>query len=163
MDGFRKFNGEEIDNLKEYILEYLNKNPNNKVFIGCDSQRIKRKTFYAVVICFYNPSEGEGKGAHVIFKKEVYLNRLDFFSRLMGEINKLVEISFWIQKELQWDEYLNPEQKRLEVHMDLNPDPKHKSNQLYHYGIGYVKGLGFLPKAKPYSWAATYAANLIVR
>jgi predicted RNase H-related nuclease YkuK (DUF458 family) len=54
--------------------------------------------------------------------------------------------------------------RHLEVHIDVNPDPKHKSNVAVKEALGWVKGsLGLDAKIKPHSFAATHAADHAVR
>jgi len=54
--------------------------------------------------------------------------------------------------------------RHLEIHLDVNPDPKHKSSVAVKEALGYVKGtLGLDAKIKPASFAATHAADHAVR
>jgi predicted RNase H-related nuclease YkuK (DUF458 family) len=54
--------------------------------------------------------------------------------------------------------------RHLEIHLDINPDPKHKSNIAVKEALGYVKGTtGLDAKIKPESFAATHAADHVVR
>lgn len=47
----------------------------------------------------------------------------------------------------------------FETHLDLNKDKRYKSNSVVGAAIGYVKGLGLIPKIKPDAPAATAAAH----
>jgi predicted RNase H-related nuclease YkuK (DUF458 family) len=52
----------------------------------------------------------------------------------------------------------------MEVHLDINPNPKHKSSIAVKEALGWVKGsLGIDAKIKPDSFAATHAADHVVR
>jgi predicted RNase H-related nuclease YkuK (DUF458 family) len=52
----------------------------------------------------------------------------------------------------------------MEIHLDLNPSPNHKSNIAVKEAIGWVRGsFGFDPMIKPESFAATHAADHAVR
>ena len=54
--------------------------------------------------------------------------------------------------------------RHMEVHLDINPDPKHKSNVAVKEALGWVKGsLNLDAKIKPASFAATHAADHAVR
>jgi predicted RNase H-related nuclease YkuK (DUF458 family) len=53
--------------------------------------------------------------------------------------------------------------RRLEVHLDLNPDTIHASNVVTSEALGWVRGLGIQAKIKPDSFAATTAADHFVR
>jgi predicted RNase H-related nuclease YkuK (DUF458 family) len=53
--------------------------------------------------------------------------------------------------------------RHLEIHLDVNPNPKHKSSIAVKEALGYVTGSGFIGKVKPCSWAATHAADHVAR
>ncbi len=52
----------------------------------------------------------------------------------------------------------------IEVHLDLNPDKKHVSNLITEQAIGYIRGTcNVIPLIKPEAFAASYAADRLVR
>lgn len=51
----------------------------------------------------------------------------------------------------------------LTVHIDANPVVKHKSSAYVQELVGLVMAQGFKALIKPDSWAATHAADHIVR
>ena len=54
--------------------------------------------------------------------------------------------------------------RHIEIHLDINPNPKHKSSIAVKEALGWVKGsLGLDAKIKPSSFAATHAADHAVR
>jgi predicted RNase H-related nuclease YkuK (DUF458 family) len=54
--------------------------------------------------------------------------------------------------------------RHMEIHLDINSDPKHKSNVAVKEALGWVKGsLNMDAKIKPASFAATHAADHAVR
>lgn len=74
---FKKFGGELIEDIVDYIKNYLNqkdkgdtdlkRSSNIKIAIGCDSKTKGRKYTYAITIVFYNDFKRDG--AHVVFKR----------------------------------------------------------------------------------------------
>jgi predicted RNase H-related nuclease YkuK (DUF458 family) len=70
---FKKFGGEQIEDVVEHILEYIkyqskdNPNSNVQICIGCDSQSKSRSIIYALTIVLYD--DYKHKGAHYIFKR----------------------------------------------------------------------------------------------
>jgi len=62
---FKKFGGEFIPDIIEYLKEYINQEPNVTISLGCDSVQKRRKTIYAITIMLYNTDIKNG--AHVIF------------------------------------------------------------------------------------------------
>jgi predicted RNase H-related nuclease YkuK (DUF458 family) len=54
--------------------------------------------------------------------------------------------------------------RHFEVHIDINPNPRYKSNVAVKEALGYVKGnLGIDAKIKPDAFAAMHAADHLVR
>jgi predicted RNase H-related nuclease YkuK (DUF458 family) len=51
----------------------------------------------------------------------------------------------------------------LTVHIDANPSEKHMSSRYLQELVGMVVGQGFKALWKPDSWAATHAADHVVR
>lgn len=51
----------------------------------------------------------------------------------------------------------------LTVHIDANPVVAHKSSQYVQELVGLVLGQGFKALIKPESWAASHAADHVVR
>jgi uncharacterized protein len=50
----------------------------------------------------------------------------------------------------------------MEVHADINTNPSFKSNDAFKEAMGYITGMGFTFRAKPYAFASTSCANKIV-
>ena len=54
--------------------------------------------------------------------------------------------------------------RHFEVHLDLNTNPKHKSNLAVKEALGLVLGrLGFDAKLKPEAWASSTAADKLAQ
>ena len=135
----------------EYIKSYLSSNKNTDILIGCDSQNRGFYTIYAVVLALYT----QGKGAHVIYNKFKTDRERDHSTRLMKEV--------WFSIELA-NELLEsglPRAKFIDV--DLNPNPKYKSNDVINAAVGWVQGLGYTVRHKGDSPMMTYAADLLVK
>ena len=140
----------EID-LIEYIKQYLAENENIDIFIGCDSQNTNVMTLYATVIVLYKP----GKGGHVLYVKEDCPKILDRFTRLWSEVEKSITVAEYLK--------LHGIQRPTYIDIDLNPDPRYKSNQVLRSAMGYVEGMGYIPRCKPNAVAASYAADDLVK
>ena len=148
---FRKLNcGNEV-NIVPYIKNYILENPGIEILIGCDSQNDKRQTHYAIVIGLYTP----GKGAHVLYSKFSTRMESDSVSRLLNEVWYSVEVAESIRNEIgevaKW------------IDIDLNPDPKYKSNQALNSAVGIVTGMGYKVRHKGNSPLMTYAADHLVK
>jgi predicted RNase H-related nuclease YkuK (DUF458 family) len=72
--------------------------------------------------------------------------------RMLNEVRKVCEL--YTQLAPFIDEY------DIEIHLDINMDPKHGSNCAASEAAGYVLGVtGIEPKLKPESWAASFGAD----
>ena len=47
--------------------------------------------------------------------------------------------------------------------MDLNPDPKYKSNEVFRQAVGMVEGMGYNVRYKTLGPIATYCADHLVK
>ena len=136
-----------IDYVKNYVKEY----PETELLIGCDSQNRKRETVYATVVGMYRP----GKGAHVIYSRYVIGRERSETSRLLNEVWNSLEVAEYLKSELgitaKW------------IDIDLNPDPKFKSNEALASAVGMVIGIGYNVRHKGNSPVMTYAADALVK
>ena len=142
-------NGNKID-LIPYVKEFLSKNTNTTIFIGSDSQNT-RSTTYAIVIVLHNP----GKGGHVLYAKNTVPVITDRFTRLWKEVEYSLQTANFLVN--------NGVQKPAFIDIDLNPDPKYKSNQVLRAALGYVESMGYTPRCKPEAMVATYVADAICK
>jgi predicted RNase H-related nuclease YkuK (DUF458 family) len=149
--NFRKIQSKEEFDLVEYLNDYLLTYPNVEVLVGCDSQNHANKTVYALVVALYHT----GKGAHVIFNRfSTELERVRSV-RLLSEVWKAIEVAEIIRKETYADvKYID---------IDLNPDPRYKSNEVFRQAVGMVEGMGYEVRYKTLGPIATYAADNLVR
>lgn len=96
---FKKFGGEFIPDIIEYLRDYIEKEPNITISLGCDSVQKRRKTIYAITIMIYNTDFKNG--AHVVFFRENINKVRDNFDRLHREAQYVHEIGEFLQKELE--------------------------------------------------------------
>jgi predicted RNase H-related nuclease YkuK (DUF458 family) len=152
MKEFTTLTGQKIDNLVEYIRNYLLERENVEILIGADSQSYRNyKTVYGVVIALYQ----KGKGAHVLCSKETVPIEKNTSTRLLSEVWKSIQIAEYLKEnELPKPKYID---------IDLNPDPKYKSNQVLRQAVGLVEGMGYQVRYKQLGAMTTYAANHLVR
>jgi predicted RNase H-related nuclease YkuK (DUF458 family) len=139
--------------------------PQSSVYIGCDSIRYKKKVKgrnqwfarYTTVVVIHMDSS---KGCKIFYKTEVlpdYGQKTEsLFNRMITETNFAVEVAQEIIPVLG--------DRHLEIHLDINTEVQHKSQMALDAARGYVRGvLGIEPKVKPDGWAATHAADHLVK
>ena len=144
------YSGIEVD-LNEYIKEYMDLNNEVEILIGCDSQNQGEHTTYAIVVALYKP----GKGAHVLYRKWKTEREFTRSIRLLNEVWYAVETAEFMReagiKKPKW------------IDIDLNPDPRYKSNEVFRQAVGMVEGMGYEVRYKSLGPIATYAADHLVK
>ena len=135
----------------------LNSSPQSSVYIGCDSIRFrKNKQWYAkysTVIIVHMDSK---KGCRLYHESVDMPDYGNLKQRLLMEVQLAVAAATEVIEVIG--------NRHMEVHLDINPDPRHKSNVAVKEALGWVKGsLNLDAKIKPASFAATHAADHAVR
>ena len=150
MEYKRLYDNQKVD-LIQYVREWLMIKPNAEVLIGCDSQNRRHYTIYAIVIGLYR----KGKGAHVLYSRFLTNRERENIVRLLNEVWHSVEVAEKLKTELgvkaEW------------IDIDLNPDPKYRSNQALASAVGIVTGMGYKVRHKGNSPVMTYAADHLVK
>jgi predicted RNase H-related nuclease YkuK (DUF458 family) len=210
---FKRFGGDYIPDIIEYIKDFLKEDPTATITVGCDSIQKRRKTVYANTIMFYNTDIK--KGAHVVFFRESCAKVRDNQERLYKEAQWLHDIGTYLDKELSEfyvrKDLTETEMKRykfhllkcageysyvpshreedvmrnlilthadkltprlVDLHVDFNPFEgninekgirKNKSFAAYKAYAPWLRGMGFRTWAKPMAFAATSAADLLLK
>jgi predicted RNase H-related nuclease YkuK (DUF458 family) len=150
MEYKRLFDGQKVD-LVDYVGEYLTTKENVEILIGCDSQNFSDKTIYAIVIALYD----KGKGAHVLYRKWTTQREWTRNIRLLNEVWYAVELAEEMKAaglpKVKW------------IDIDINPDPRYKSNEVLRQAVGMVEGMGYKVRYKTLGPIATYCADHLVK
>ena len=151
-----------VDYLEKLFDEQLAKGMMLKVSVGTDSQKYGKLYKFATVILI---SLTEDLGGGVIVGRGGMIISSTYFhefkqtskelvnERMVFEVGKSVEVAYEIAPLLDLYEI------KMEVHADINPDPKHESNKALQQAVGYILGMGYEFKVKPEAWAASNAAD----
>ncbi len=124
---------------------------NSAVYIGCDSKVNGSHTLFGLVVVIHIDRH---KGGMVYGKKSVYNRRMVMFERIMREVDLAMQCAFSILDAVG--------ERSFEVHLDINPNPIHKSNRAMKQAMAYVKAQGFNCQIKPDAWAASTAADYLI-
>ena len=140
----------DIDYIKEFILQH----EDSKVYLGVDSQRVRKKKvrFAVVVAIHYNNNNGAKIFHNITYEKvdDAKLSRP--FMRMMTEVNKVTELYTQLEDVLI--------DRDFEIHLDISANVNHGSNVAHGYAKGMVWGtVGIEPIFKPESWCASCAAD----
>ena len=148
---FKKFTGEKLENISDYIKEYIRNNTGVELIIGTDSQNKGRCTTYSTVIVLYTP----GHGGHCIFRRWKTPKERVRQTRLLKEVEESINLA----NELV--ESGCPKPKYIDI--DVNPNPKFKSNEVYQAAKGWVEGSGYEVRFKTIAPLVTSVADWLVK
>lgn len=143
-----------IEEAKKAILE---SSKESSVYIGCDSIRFRKNGMwhakYSTVVIVHMDSK---RGCKLFHESQDMPDFGNLKQRLLNEVQFAVMTATEILDVLG--------DRHMEIHLDINPNPKHKSSVAVKEALGWVKGsLGLDAKIKPSSFAATHAADHAVR
>lgn len=165
---FKNFNGEDIE-INNYLKQQIENDPSLTISVGCDSRQIGGKTVFVIALVFH--SAIYCYGAHVIYSKLSYKKIKDTFQKLWKEVELLYQAGEFISKNLDDIGYKKPYNKGenykfyykpVDLHIDINPNKNFLSYRLHSTATSWLKGCGYKTFSKPYSFAATSAADHIV-
>lgn len=143
---------------EQEVIKFMeNMSPETKIYLGADSEKVKKngKIFavYTVVIVIHI----EGcKGCKVFAESSV---EEDYdkdpskpFTRMMKEAEKVAELHARF-KDIFYD-------YEIEIHIDINTKKNSGSNIALQAALGFIQGTtGVRPIPKPNAWSASYAAD----
>jgi predicted RNase H-related nuclease YkuK (DUF458 family) len=148
---FSKLSSNVKVDLCMYINEYMEQHPDTEIMIGCDSQNYAESTIYAVVVALYK----KGKGAHLLYRRWKTSKEYTRSTRLLTEVWNAIETA-----ELMRGSGLP---KPIWIDVDLNPDQRYKSNEVFRQAIGMVEGMGYKVRYKSMGPMVTYAADHLIK
>lgn len=147
----REFNLEEV---KTYIRQ---SSPETKVYLGADSERVKvGDHWYAdytlAVVVHIDGNHGCKIFGSIERERDWDQKASKPSMRLMQEVYKVSDLFHQLADVL--------EDRHVEVHLDINPSERYKSNAVVQQAVGYIKGTCNIDaQVKPRAFAASYAAD----
>jgi len=155
---WRKLDGARItrpieDEVRSVLVREKEMGHELKVCIGTDSQVKGREIEWATVIVFIR----KGKGGFIYIHNEVTHKKLSVKERMLTEVAKSIEVAYSLCRLFTIYDV------DMELHADINTNPNFKSNDALKEAMGYIMGMGFVFKAKPYAFASSSCANKVVQ
>lgn len=147
----RKINLEEV---KTFIEA---QGPDTKIYLGCDSERMRidgkwHADYILAIVVHINGNNGCKIFGEVQRERDYDQKQERPRFRLMNEVYKVSELYLKLSDVL--------EDRHVEVHLDINPNEMHGSSCVINEAIGYIKGTcNVIPLVKPKAFAASYAAD----
>lgn len=148
---WKTMNGKKVESLAQVLRDLVSEAPRD-IHIGTDSQQDGKVTQFVTVVVVLLP----GKGGRAFYTKETVPRIKSLRERLLQEVSTSVQLGLELSPFL-------PEGNDLTIHVDANPNVKFKSSEYVQELAGYVVGQGFKTLLKPDSWAATHAADHVVK
>ena len=148
------FNQAQVEEIVDLLISL---GQDTKIYLGCDSVRYRKNDrwharYATVAIVHMNGKNGCRIFSHVDHEPDYDLKKNRPKMRMMNEVSKVCQL--YTQLAPFIDEF------EVEIHLDINTDPKHGSNCAANEAAGYVLGMtGIEPKLKPESWAASFGAD----
>ncbi len=143
----------DLDEVRDFVN---NCGPNTKIYLGCDSEKIKIGNYwyadYIIAIVVHLDSKHGCKiFGQVVRERDYDQSKSRPRMRLMNEVYKVAEMYLKLAAIIDVD---------IEVHLDINPQEEYNSNIVINEAIGYIKGMcNVIPLVKPKAFAASYAAD----
>ena len=143
-----------LDEVKTFIESQT---PETKIYLGCDSERVKIGTeWYAdyvlAIVVHVNGNNGCKIFGEVQRERDYDKKQNRPRYRLMNEVYKVSEMYLKLADVL--------EGREVEVHLDINPNEMHGSSCVINEAVGYIRGVcNVVPFVKPNAFAASYAAD----
>jgi predicted RNase H-related nuclease YkuK (DUF458 family) len=150
---FKTGSGEIIEDFDEVVKRIKEKmaEGTNIVAVGCDSQKVKRRTVFVSAIGILNP---DNNGGIFFTKKIIERKKYSLIEKLYKEATIIVELCNKLTEN-------GIEPDRVEAHSDVGFNGK---SSLYLKGIvGMIAAYGFKTKIKPLSWASNSIADKVSR
>lgn len=142
--------GDQIEN-KEFnkkVKELIDRG--SRVYVGTDSMIRGDKCIFATVIAFHNNEKNIAK----YYYKKFNLECPDYKNlkiKITEEVNLSVQAA---QKVLECAPGTD-----VEIHVDIGTNKENKTRSMMNVVSGWVSGMGFVLKVKPYSWASSSIAD----
>lgn len=135
----------DIEEVREFIK---NSSEGSAIYVGCDSRQFRSKTIFVTVVVVHINSNHGAK----IFWQVDRVRRIDSIrQRLLEEVNRAVYTALMIADVVG--------NRPFEVHLDINPNPDHRSSVIVKEAVGYVLAQGLKPVLKPDAIAASAVAD----
>lgn len=121
-----------------------------KICIGTDSQKTTSGTKFATALVFVV----KGNGGFMYVRK-----RRDFTPYALRE-RMMLEIAYSIETAYEIEPIIRKLGLEMEIHADINQNPRFPSHASYNEAMGYIKSMGYTFVAKPDAFAASGCADI---
>ena len=145
--------GAEVLDVMESVKSLIRKG--QVVHIGTDAQKSSTRMEFVTVACVLNP----GKGGRVFYSRHYDRKNISLYEKLSTETWLSLELAMKMHEAFG----LDPEEQKIWVHVDANPDERFDSSDYVKQLAGMVAGSGFPVLVKPNAWCASHVADFAVK
>ena len=146
--SWKTLTGRAVEDVVAFVRE--NARAGQVVHVGSDSLQLARHTRFVTVVAILTP----GRGGRALWRRETRRRIVSLRERLLYEVWLSVELALRLSPVVPGE---------LSVHIDANPVARHRSSAYVQELVGLVVSQGFRAVIKPESWAASRAADRLVR
>lgn len=143
----------DLNEVKAFIEQ---QEEGTRVYLGCDSERVKSKgvwhaDYIVAVVVHIAGNKGCKVFGEVTRERDYDQKKRQPKMRLMTEVYKASEMYLRLAEMID---------APIEVHLDINPNEDYGSSCVINEAIGYIRGTcNVVPLVKPSAWAASYVAD----
>ena len=137
-----------FSNIEEVRRFIKNSSEDSAIYVGCDSRQFRSRTVFVTVVVVHINSN---HGAKIFWRVDRVRRITSIRQRLMEEVNRAVYTALMIADVVGG--------RPFEVHLDINPNPDHRSSMIVKEAVGYVLAQGLKPVLKPDAVAASAVAD----
>ncbi|EDP75699.1 ribonuclease H-like YkuK family protein [Hydrogenivirga sp. 128-5-R1-1] len=135
----------DIEEVRRFIES---SSEDSAIYVGCDSRQFRSRTVFVTVVVVHINSN---HGAKIFWRVDRVRRITSIRQRLMEEVNRAVYTALMIADVVG--------ERPFEVHLDINPNPDHRSSMIVKEAVGYVLAQGLKPVLKPDAVAASAVAD----
>jgi predicted RNase H-related nuclease YkuK (DUF458 family) len=149
MQPWRCLSGAWVDD-PSVLLSALSADDPIALHVGADSKTRGDHTLFVTVLALVRP----GGGGRVVYRTTRERKMKSLAQRLFHEAQLAIELATIVTETSG---------RPVVVHIDANPDERHKSSRYARSLAGMGIGQGFEVRLKPDAWAATCVADHVVK
>jgi predicted RNase H-related nuclease YkuK (DUF458 family) len=146
---WRTLSGPWVDDLDQTLAELVG-DDDFHIHVGTDSKNRGQYTHFVTVVAILRP----GRGARVLYRTLRVPRLRNLAQRLIQEAQMSIETAMLVDG-------LVPQ--NIVLHIDANPDERHRSARYARSLAGMGVGSGFEVRLKPEAWCASHVADHVVK
>ena len=146
---WRSLSGPWVDDFDRTIDELVG-DDDFHIHVGTDSKNRGQFTHFVTVVAILRP----GQGARVIYRSLRVPRLRSLAQRLIQEAQMSIETGMLLDERVPQD---------IVLHIDANPDERHRSARYARSLAGMGIGSGFQVRLKPEAWCASHVADHVVK